>query len=162
MRMRPGESVIIQLPEFNVALFALLLNFPWEILQAPLFEGMALAPYWEAIKSCARGSLGDGVIMLVAYWLVAAHAGSRRWIMAPTRPQLLLFVTAGVVITVVVEWLALHGSWFDGWRYSPLMPVIPGIGIGLSPLLQWIVLPLLLVWFVRRQLAGVEALDAGT
>ena len=37
------------------------------------------------------------------------------------------------------------------------MPVIPGIGVGLSPLLQWIILPLLLVWFVRRQLAGAQA-----
>lgn len=162
MRVRPGESAVIRLPEFNVALFALLLNFPWEILQAPLFDRMTGQPHWDAVMSCAQATLGDVVIMLMAYWLVAACARSRRWILAPTGSQRLLFVTVGVVVTAVIEWLAVRGSWFEGWRYSPLMPVIPGIGIGLSPLLQWIVLPLLSVWFVRRQLAGAEALAEGT
>jgi len=32
------------------------------------------------------------------------------------------------------------------------MPVIPLLGVGLSPLLQWVVLPPIVVWFVRRQL----------
>jgi hypothetical protein len=32
------------------------------------------------------------------------------------------------------------------------MPVVPLLEVGLSPLLQWIVLPPLIVWFVRRQL----------
>ena len=27
-------------PEFNVVLFALLLNYPWEFLQVPLFDRM--------------------------------------------------------------------------------------------------------------------------
>ncbi len=39
------------------------------------------------------------------------------------------------------------------WNYLPTMPLVPGTDIGLVPLLQWIVLPLLTVWFVRRQLA---------
>ena len=33
------------------------------------------------------------------------------------------------------------------------MPVAPGTGIGVVLLLHWLVLPLLAVWFVRRQLA---------
>lgn len=139
-------------PEFNVAVFALLLNFPWELLQVPLFTGMADARHGEAVKTCSRATLGDALIMLVAYAAVSAVAGSRRWIMSASRSQLALFVGVGVSITVAIEWLALHGRWFDGWSYAPSMPVVPGIGIGLSPILQWIVLPLLLVWFVRRQI----------
>ena len=147
---------IVRLPEFNVAFFALLLNFPWEILQGPLFEGMANAPHWIIVKVCSWATLGDALIMLVAYWLVAAQARSRHWMMSPTNFQLLLFVTVGVVITVMIEWLALRGLWFGEWKYSPLMPVIPGIGVGLSPLLQWIALPPLAVWLVRRQLADTH------
>ena len=145
---------ITWLPEFNVAVFAFLLNFPWEFLQVPLFADMAGAPHWTAIKRCAIATLGDIAIMLIAYWFVAAVAGSRHWIAGPKAAHLAMFVGAGVAITVVIEWLALRGRWLDGWGYSSLMPVVPGLGIGLSPLVQWLVLPPLAVWFVRRRLAA--------
>ena len=141
-------------PEFNVAVFAFLLNYPWEFSQVPLFAGIPNAPHWTAIKICAIATLGDMVIMLVAYSFVAYIARSRGWIAAATVGQRMMFVAAGLGITAVIEYLALHGLWFESWSYSPLMPVMPGIGVGLSPLLQWIILPLLLVWSVSRQLAG--------
>lgn len=37
------------------------------------------------------------------------------------------------------------------------MPVVPVIGIGALPLLQWVLLPPLILWFARRQLAGHAA-----
>lgn len=154
-------SAFTRQPELNVAVFAFLLNYPWEFSQVPLFTGMADAPHWTAIKVCATATLGDIVIMLIAYWFVAFVARTRSWIAAPTAGHLMMFVAIGLAITVVIEQLALHGLWFGTWKYSPLMPVVPGIGVGLSPLLQWIILPLLLVWFVRRQLAGAQLLQSG-
>lgn len=144
---------LVRLPELNIAVFALLLNFPWEFLQVPLFEGMADAPHWDAIKACARASLGDVLIMLAAYWVVSAAAASRHWHIAPRRGHLALLVASGLVITVVIEWLALRGQWLGGWAYAAAMPIVPGLGVGLSPLMQWIVLPPLVVWFARRQSA---------
>ncbi len=141
-------------PELDVALFALLLNFPWEVLQAPLFSGMADAPFAEVIRGCTQASLGDVVIMLIAHGTVAIAARSRHWVLAPCGRQLALFIAVGVSITAVIEWLAMTGRWMQGWSYSPAMPVLPGVGIGLAPLLQWVLVPLLVVWFVRRQLAG--------
>ena len=138
--------------ELNLVVFALLLNFPWEILQAPLFVGMADGPFIDAIKGCAQGTLGDAVIMLLAYWTVSVVAGSRNWILAPNGRQLFLFVAIGVLITASIEWLAIRGYWVQNWNYSQAMPVVPGIEVGISPLLQWIILPLLVIWFVRRQL----------
>jgi hypothetical protein len=142
---------LARLPELNVAVFALLLNFPLEFLQVPLFEGMADARHWDAIKACTRASLGDVIIMLVAFWVVSAAAASRRWMAAPRRRHLLLLVATGLVVTVVIEWLALRGQWLGGWAYAAAMPIVPGLGVGLSPLVQWIVLPPLVVWFARRQ-----------
>ena len=138
--------------ELNIAVFSLLLNFPWEILQAPLFAGMAGGPFIDAIRGCAQGTLGDAVITLLAYWTVSGVAGSRHWILAPSSRQLFLFVAIGVVITAAIEWLAIRGYWVQSWTYSPFMPVVPGIGVGIVPLLQWTILPLLVVWFVGRQL----------
>jgi hypothetical protein len=55
-----------------------------------------------------------------------------------------------VVITIVMERLSTGPL---GRRaYAERMPIVPLVDVGLSPLLQWIVLPPLIVWFVRRQL----------
>ena len=82
------QTTLASNTEFNVVVFALLLNLPWEILQAPLFAGMADAPFSYAIQGCARGTVGDAVIMLLAYWTVSAVAGSRHWILDPSNRQL--------------------------------------------------------------------------
>ena len=69
-------------PEFSVTLFALLLNHPWEFIQAPLFAGMASMAHWDGVKACTRAALGDAVIMLFVYWgspcWAEAAAGSPR------------------------------------------------------------------------------------
>ena len=144
---------IVDLPEMNFFAFAVLLNFPWEFLQVPLFEGMADASHWDAIRICTRATLGDGLIMLVAYWVTAAAWRDRRWFLHPRPIWLVAFVGVGVAVTVSLEQLALVSDRPDwGWRYAESMPVIPIVGIGLSPILQWLLLPLLVVWLVRRQL----------
>jgi hypothetical protein len=141
-------------PEFNVALFAFLLNLPWELWQAPLFERMAEAPHWEAVKTCSKAAAGDAAIALVAYGLVALVLRHRGWAVSPTAWAMSGFAACGVGITVVIERLALGGHWLQGWSYSSLMPVVPGIGVGLSPVMQWLALPPLVIWLVRRQLAA--------
>ena len=143
-------------PEFNVATFALLLNFAWEILQAPLYAGMAGLPHALVTKACLQATVGDMVIMLLAYGAVAAGARSRCWVVAASHWQLAWFVAIGVAITAGIEWLATRGHWVQSWNYLPAMPLVPGTGIGLAPLLQWVLLPLLTVWFVRRQLCAAQ------
>lgn len=147
-------TALTWLPEFNVMLFALLLNYPWEFLQAPLFEGMADQPHWAAVKACSQAALGDAVIMLIAYWGVAALGRGRTWIAAPSRLEAVLLSSIGVGLTVVIELLALHGGWLAAWNYSAAMPVVPGLGVGLVPVLQWVVLPPLVVALAARQLRG--------
>ena len=146
-------SPLIKNIECNVLVFALLLNLPWEIMQAPLFAGMADAPFTDAVQGCARGTAGDAVIMLLAYWTVSAIAGSRHWILDPSNQQLSLLVIIGVVATTAIESFAIRGYWVHDWTYAPAMPVVPVIGVGITPLIQWTILPLLVAWFVRRQLA---------
>ncbi|MBU8542042.1 MULTISPECIES: hypothetical protein [Falsiroseomonas] len=133
-----------------MAVFAFLLNYPWEFLQVPLFRGMATASHWEAIRICTSATLGDAVIAVIAFWGVAAATRTRRWILAPSVGQLAGFVAIGVAITLVLEWLATGP--LERWEYAEAMPLVPLLGVGLSPVLQWILLPPLVAWFVRRQL----------
>lgn len=57
-----------------------------------------------------------------------------------------------MLITVVFEELATGP--LNLWEYTDAMPVLPMLGTGLAPVAQWIILPLLQFWFVRRQLLG--------
>ena len=119
---RSRVSGILDLPEFNVAVFAFLLNYPWEFLQVPFFADMATAPHWDAVRFCTRATLG----------------------------QIIGFIAAGIAITVAFEWFATE-VW-DRWSYGEAMPTIPLLRTGLLPLLQWTILPPIIVWFVRRQI----------
>ncbi|WP_017926759.1 hypothetical protein [Thioalkalivibrio sp. HL-Eb18] len=148
---------ILALPEFNVAVFAFLLNYPWEFLQVPFFDDMPTMPHWEAVVFCTRATLGDVLIALVAFWGVAALTRNRGWILHPTLRTVLLFVAIGVVITIGLEWHATEID--DRWQYADTMPTLPLLGTGLLPLIQWLILPLLLIWLVRRQVRGQRALN---
>lgn len=141
---------ILEAPETNVAIFAFLLNLTWEFAQVPLFAGMPSAEHWHAVLVCARATLGDVVIALVGFWTVAASTRARTWVLRPTTAHVTGFVAVGLLITVVMEWLATRV--LGRWTYAEAMPVIPLLEVGLAPLLQWIVLPPIVVWFVRRQL----------
>ncbi len=142
-------------PEFNVFIFAVLLNYPWELMQVPFYEGMASSAHWGAVKVCTWATLADGIIMLIAYWGAAIVARDRWWFLKPRPMPLIVLLTIGVAITVLLERLATVSANPDwGWRYAEIMPIVPGLEIGLTPFLQWIVLPLLMVWFVKRQLRG--------
>ncbi len=146
-------------PEFNLVLFALLLNLPWELLQVPLFEGMGSAPHSVVIRACLQATLGDAVIMLLAHAGVAAVTRRRRWMLAPCGREVAGFAAVGFTITAVIEWLATRGHWSQTWAYSSAMPVIPGVEIGLSPLLQWAIVPPVTIWFVLRQCAQPGSVD---
>lgn len=156
-RMIKLLAAITWLPEFNVVVFAVLLNFPWEFLQVPMFDRMADAPHWEAVKTCTQAALGDAAIMLAAYWCVAVAAGKRRWIIDGGTSKVLLFMAVGESMAIIIERLALSGTWASAWEYSTQMPIVPVVEVGLTPVLQWIVLPLLVAGLVRRQLASMPS-----
>ena len=141
-RLGRAVGALTDTPEFNVAAFALLLNFAWEILQAPLFVGMAEMPHAQVTKACLQATVGDAVIMLLAYGVVAVVVRSRSWILASKGWQLSLFVAIGVSITAGIEWLATRGYWMASWNYLPTMPLVPGTDIGLVPLASQLARPL--------------------
>ncbi|QOR38192.1 hypothetical protein HNO52_06465 [Billgrantia diversa] len=139
-------------PEFNVALFAFLLNFPWEFLQVPLFVAMPEMAHWDAVLLCTRATLGDVLIALAAFWVVAGLSRNRQWLLCPDACSLLLFIAIGVVITVGLEWHATELQ--HRWQYAERMPALPLLGTGLVPLLQWVLLPPMILWLARRQILG--------
>lgn len=99
--------------------------------------------------------------MLLAYWGAALPVQDRWWIARPRWTPISIFIGIGVAITVLLERLAIVSNdpnW--GWRYAEAMPIVPVLKVGLTPFLQWMILPLLLVWFVKRQISDVRPQDA--
>src|SRR5712692_9427739 len=151
MSRKPARRMknLLDAPETNVAIFSFLLNLVWELAQIPLFSGMARAEHWTALPVCTRATLGDVVIAETAFCVVALRAGSRRWILRAGPATMASFVTVGIVITIILEYLGTHV--LGRWIYAATMPVVPVMYVGLSPLLQWIIVPPIVVWFTRRQ-----------
>ena len=131
-----------------------MLSYPWEFLQVPFYQSMPSASHWSGVVICSTAALGDAIVMLVAFWLTALVARSGRWVVEPRAGHVALFVATGLLLTVVIEHVAVRSQW--GWRYEPNMLVIPLLGTGLAPVLQWLILPPLTVWFVRRQVIGAQ------
>lgn len=101
---------------------------------------------------CAKASVGDALITVFAFWVVAIIKNSRHWIMKPSLTTLGIFLIPGMVITIIFEALAT-GTLYR-WQYAESMPTLPLLGTGLSPVLQWLILPLISVFIVKRQLGS--------
>jgi hypothetical protein len=121
----------------TVFIVAVAVNYPWELAQAPLYEGMS--DFSLALWHCFVASLGDGLLVLLIFR--AGWAALRRsdWFVNPGRRGYFVMLASGLVIGVVVEWTAIHVM--GQWSYAPRMPVIPILGIGLAPVAQMLALP---------------------
>ncbi len=135
----------IALPELHFALWGLLLNGAWEALQSPLYSDHARGLRY-VLRTRLHCTVGDVFVVLGAFWIVSALVHDRSWWIAPRRVSVLIFVALGLAFTVGSEWLATRVRL--AWEYAPAMPLV--FGLGLSPLLQWVVLPPAIVALVRR------------
>lgn len=150
-KMTRSDRSIWAVPEITVAFLSFFLHFVWEFLQVPFFAGLPTSEHWPAIKVCTRATIGDVGFALIAFWTTAAFSRSRRWITMSSGRELAVFLTVGLVLTVVAEF---HATEVAGrWSYADAMPTLPVLGTGLTPLLQWIVVPLLVVSLGRRTIA---------
>jgi hypothetical protein len=117
-------------------------NLMWEFLQLPLYTIGQTGTAREQVFAALHCTVGDILIalssVLVALVLVRAHDWPTRsfWPVAATA------TACGLAYTVYSEWLNVVVR--ASWAYADSMPVTSlfGINIGLSPLLQWAIVPL--------------------
>jgi hypothetical protein len=121
-------------------------DFVWEFAQLPLFTLWRTAGWTYLAFAALHCWLGDLLIALSCLALGASVAG-RGWPQRGYVRMASVVVLVGVSYTVFSEWLnvTVRGS----WSYAPAMPRVPPLGTGLSPLLQWMVVPLVAFALVR-------------
>lgn len=113
------------------------LHLGWEVVHVRWYT-LWLEPRATIVYSVLHCTLGDIVISAGSFAL--ATLVSRRWDWPWYRPGpgLAVMLAAGLAYTAVSEWVNVY--YLQRWAYLPDMPLIAGIGV--SPLLQWIVVPL--------------------
>ena len=137
-----------------VAAFGLLTNWPWEFLQVPLYAGMAEADHWEATLVCTQAAFGDAFILLVAFFVVSAVWRGSQWTVEDRLRPKMLFVAVAFLVSMGFEAASVYV--LDRWSYAPAMPLLAGLG--LSPIVQWILLPPLTLWLARRHALGSRSI----
>lgn len=127
---------------------AFVLHLLWEIGQLSFYR---LPPDTGfRVYAVLHCTLGDVLIATVTFAGTAALMRSWHWpIRAPWRGGVPM-VTAGVLYTGFSEWH--HVYRVAHWAYSPAMPLIAGVG--LMPLLQWLMVPALMVFIFHKRWAG--------
>jgi hypothetical protein len=144
------SSQILAASEINLFLFAFLLNFVYEVWQAPYYEFYGSPSLGDKIKDLTHCSFGDGVIILFSSWVVSVLVRSRDWVLHPTSKLAFLFTSIGLVITLVIETYRVNVSKVYG---VPVLAV-PILGMSFLAVIQWIVLPPFILYLARRQMLG--------
>jgi hypothetical protein len=123
-------------------------NLLWEVAQLPLYSIWAEEPPGFVLYAVVHCTAGDALIAGGALLIAMCLAAPRGF---PTRGFVrvaLLATLFGLAYTVFSEWLntAVRAS----WAYAPAMPIVPFLGVGLTPFLQWLVLPPLALFLAFR------------
>ena len=135
-------------PETWLAIHGYLIAFLWEMLQMPYYA-MSHLSAWETTINCSLASLGDAGIMVFAYFVASWAVNDRYSLSSRIRKPVMVFLVTGLVITLVVEYFATSAAW--GWKYSAKMPTL--LGIGMVPIVMWIVVPLIALGLASRSVA---------
>jgi hypothetical protein len=114
-------------------------NLIWEIVQLPLYTIWAegWGPIAYAVIHCTAGD-----VLIGSFAMLISLASFRRDWPETAASRVLVTVavtTIGVVYTIFSEWFNVEV--LGSWAYTSAMPIVPLIGIGFAPLLQWLFIP---------------------
>lgn len=128
------------------AMLAAVLHLLWEIAQLPLYalggdlDRARLARY---VLHCLAG---DVLISTTIYILTAIAFRELYWPERHPWSAGALAVALGLAFTAMSEWYNVYV--LGSWSYVPRMPTLGGIGV--APLLQWLIVPTLMILLWHR------------
>lgn len=124
------------------------MNLVWEFAQMPLYTIWTTGSAGEIVYAGLHCTAGDVLIGAAALLGALLLAGPARWPREGRGRVLVVAVSLGLAYTVFSEWLNIDVR--GAWDYSERMPVIPLLGTGLTPFLQWLTLPVAAyLWAIR-------------
>jgi len=124
----------------------------WEAAQLPLYTIWRQGTPSEIAFAVVHCTGGDILIALTALMASLVLVGSQAWPAEGLWRVGALTIASGLSYTIFSEWLntEIRGS----WAYADAMPTVPLIGSGVTPLVQWIVIPLAAFWWFGKPLSS--------
>jgi hypothetical protein len=127
-----------------------LMHLVWEMAQMPLYA-LADVSWWDGFKMCLFATAtGDMLFMLILCGTVATIQRKPWWLSdrsAYSHPATWAVpALIGALFAVSYELWAVHAV--HRWTYGA-MPLIPVVKVGLTPVLQMIVIPLAITALCR-------------
>ena len=126
----------------------------WEVLQLPLFTLWTTGTVRQQIFAVFHCTIGDAMIAGLSLLLALAVFAHATWPRASVTRVYLASLAFGAGYTIYSEWLNINVR--GSWAYSDRMPIVPVIGTGLAPLLQWVVVPTLALWVALGRAPWVD------
>ena len=120
----------------------------WETAQLPLYTIWSAGTRFEILFAVIHCTAGDLLITASTLGLAALAARIGRWPFLGNRMALTAMLL-GLGYTVFSEWLNTQVR--QSWSYIEAMPLLPPFGTGLTPSLQWLIVPALAFGYVRRK-----------
>ncbi len=124
---------------FTITILAFLLNFAWELIQIPLYRNSSYDI--DHILFCALASIADAIMVLLIYLGLATIFKDPFWVKHLRLTRIVIVVLIGGTGAVLSEMRHLS---LGSWAYDDSMPVLPFFNAGISPLLQFMILPVLI------------------
>jgi hypothetical protein len=110
----------------------------WEAAQLPLYTIWWTGTRREILFAVVHCTGGDLLISAAALALAALATLTGHWPLFGGR-MALTAILLGLGYTVLSEWL--NTQFRQSWSYTEAMPVLPPLGTGLTPFLQWLIVP---------------------
>lgn len=123
----------------NIALIAFLFNICWELFHGPLYEGFQYD--WSHIRMCLLASVTDMLTLLVMLFGLGIFYKNIFWSQKLSTYKIIMIMITGGTGTILLE------RWHiatNHWKYAEEMPLLPIIDVGLTPFLQFTLLPIVI------------------
>ena len=130
-----------------------LLNYIWEKSHIALFKDYEVFVSRLPLPTAMYTSLVDVCMILLIYFLIAATRKKLFWIENFDKSAVAKSIIFGSAIAIAIE---LQGLAQNKWTYNEFMPIIPLIKVGLSPVMQMIVLPITTFYIIHLILKKIS------
>ena len=135
-----------------IGLLAFFLNWIWEVAQGPLYKGFLFD--LDHILFCGLASLAD---MLMVYLLLFGFGLIYKnvfWIKRLTLSRISWLMLAGGFGAIPAE---IRHTSAGNWAYADAMPKLSWLDAGLSPVLQFTILPVV-IFFLTKHILKFETM----
>ena len=128
-----------------MAVISFILNEVWELLQMPLYS----SAYYNLghVVFCTLGALADMIMVLLLYVCFGFIYKNPFWIWQRNWFKIFAVMLTGAVGAVLSEKMHLI---IGSWAYDESMPIVPFVNVGLSPFLQFFLLPVVIYFLSYR------------